>query len=228
MLTDNPIHNMERWGYHLLPQVHPNSPGYTGLQVAIRATPTRQHFDPETIQLSLLNRAGKIEETKLDLETTLSEQHIVCAGSIILCDRKDKQESFYCFNGTIESTLARGETVYTLRSSAPVLWLSIKGGSIADQLVAEFGRVIGEIRASAREKDEDFFAHLATFEPLALYTAGLCSIFSDYERVSALRDSYPDLHALLHSEKDWLQDKGLWPEPPTTLEELLGVPEPES
>jgi hypothetical protein len=48
------LHRMEHWGYYLLPKSHRESPGYTGLLVAIRETPTREHFDPESIRLRII------------------------------------------------------------------------------------------------------------------------------------------------------------------------------
>ncbi|MGB8646745.1 MAG: hypothetical protein WCF84_16005 [Anaerolineae bacterium] len=222
-LIHNPIDEMEHWGYHLLEQVHSYSPGYTGLMVAIRSMPTRQHYDPEMVRLSLLTLPGQVEEATLNLFTRLDGLRPVCAGLIVLTDRKNKQESFFSFGATVESTIAPGEVIYIVRSTAPILWLTKGGETVADQLAAEFGRLIAEMRALSHKSDPDFFARLAAVEPLALYTAGIASILADYERVVELRESYPDLHTLLHDEKSWLTERGLWMENPTTLAELLGV-----
>ena len=50
---------MENWGYYLLPKSHWNSPGYTGLLVAIRADPSRMHYDPQSIRLRLRDKHGE-------------------------------------------------------------------------------------------------------------------------------------------------------------------------
>ncbi len=221
---NNPVDQMEHWGYHLLPQFHPHCPGYQGLLVAIRGTPTREHFDPETIQVLLFSPGNGIQEESLNLFTPLHKPQIVCPGTIVLCDRRSKQECFYCLGGTIESSTVPGEIVYTLRSTAPVLWLTKKGDSIADQLAAEFGALIAQARAASGQGDDAFYSRLAAIEPLALYSAGIYSIFADYEHQVDLRDSYPELHTLLHEEQQWLQEKGLWPQEPLTLAQLLGIP----
>ncbi len=222
-LNGSAIRRMEGWGYHLLEQIHPHSPGYTGVMIAIRSNPTGHHYDPEMVRLPVLGTTHQVEETTLNLFTRLAEPLQVCMGFIVLADRKNKQEAFFSFGGRLELEIAPGEVVYTISSDAPVLWLTRGGGSVADQLAAEFGRVIGEIRAQANKSDQDLFTQIAGIEPLALYSAGIASIFADFERVEELRESYPELHDLLHEEKGWLTDKGLWAQNPTTLAELLGI-----
>ncbi len=222
-MMENPIEQMENWGYHLLPQFHPKCPGYEGLRVAIRERPTRRHFDPETIQLSLFSPGKPVQEESLNLLTPLHKPQIVCPGTVVLIDRRGKQESFYLLGGTIESASVPGEIVFTIRSTAPVLWLTKKGESICDQLAAELGALIAQVRATSGESDDEFFGRLASIEPLALYTAAIYTIFSDYEHQADVRESYPEVHSLLHEEQQWLQEKELWPAEPVTLAQLLGI-----
>lgn len=214
------LEQMEHWGYYLLPRTHADSPGYTGLLVALREHPTFKHFDPESLSIPLVRPDGRIEETRMTLEHPSASPR-VGIGPVALTDRKNKQERFFTFGGTLESTSVPGETVYSLRSSAPILWLSAQGNCGGDHLASETGLLLAETRAGFRESEDEFFRQLSTLEPLALYVACLYSIFEDYEHAPDLRDAFPECHLVLHEEKRWLEQVGLWTSEPVRLRDLV-------
>ncbi len=218
---ENLVYRMEHWGYYLLPQSHPHCPGYTGLLVAMRKTPTEKHFDPESMRIQLVNPSGMPDWTVLNLQTPLSKSRRVYPGSLNLCDRLNQEETFFTFGGTLESLAVTGETIYSLRSAAPILWLTSNGDGLADQLAAEFGHMLGELHARFGAKDEAFYRRVAKLDPLMLYIASLHSIFDEYEKTASLRGSYPKLHTLLHEEQKWLEESDQWSHSPETLAELL-------
>ncbi|MGE5141096.1 MAG: hypothetical protein ACM3JD_16635 [Rudaea sp.] len=220
-MRESLIERMEHWGYYLLPAPHEHCPGYSGLLVAIRAIPTRRHYDPESIGLDILLPPGRIETMAFGRETDVDKGRRVCPGSMTLCDRRGKQEMFFSFGGIIESIHLPDETIFSLRSNAPILWLTRSGETVADVLVAEFGHLVGEMRARCKDRDEGFFRRMARIDPLVLYTASLSSIFAEYESEQPLRDASPDFHLMLHDEKEWLEETGQWPDNPETLEQLL-------
>ncbi|MGE5140398.1 MAG: hypothetical protein ACM3JD_13105 [Rudaea sp.] len=214
------LEQMEHWGYYLLPPTYAESPGYTGLLVALREHPTLKHFDPESLSIPLVRPDGRIEETRMTLEHPSAAAR-VCIGPVALTDRKNKQERFFTYGGTLESTSVPGETVYSLRSSAPILWLSAQGTCGGDHLASETGLLLAETRAGFGEREDEFYRRLSSLEPLALYVACLYSIFEDYEHSPDLRDSFPECHMLLHKEKRWLERVGLWTSEPISLSDLV-------
>jgi hypothetical protein len=218
---ENLIYRMENWGYFLLPRSHPRCPGYTGLLVAIREKPTEKHFDPEALRLSLLDQFTMPGPTTLTLHTSLARSRRVLPGSVVVRDRLNKQEEFFTFGGTLESVAVPGETVYSLRSAAPVLWLAPEGDSVADQLAGEFGRLLGELRAVAKMSETDLRGQLMQIGPQRLYVASICSMLADYERNPSLRECYHEFDVMLHEEKEWLEEAHEWPTKPLALEQLL-------
>lgn len=219
------LHLMENWGYYLLPKPHPQCPGYTGLLVAIRKKPTGKHFDPQSIHLRLCDEHGEAEWARLSLESP-SELPIegsmhVCPGRVVLRDRSDKRVGFFVFGGSLEAVSIPGETVYSLRSLAPVLQITEGLQSIPDQLAFETEELIGEAQGKWGLNDKGFARRLAQVDPFQLYLAVLNSILARYEQDHALQETFHRLHLALHSEKRWLMERGEWLATPPTMEELF-------
>lgn len=221
MSEQSVIHQMENWGYYLLPKQHPHSPGYTGLLVAIRQTPTEMHFDPESMRLKLKDEDDAVNWTTLRLRLSFRGSRRVFLGRVILCDRIDKRVEFFAFGGSLEATHIPGEMVYSLRSSAPVLRITGAPESIPDQLAFETEVVLGELEARWRPNEDGFARRLAQVDPLQFYLASLHSILARYEHSQALRETFHDLYNALLKEKCWLMEAGQWSVMPLGLEELL-------
>ena len=88
------LRHMEHWGYDLADPPHPRSPGYGRLLVAIRRTPTEDHYDPEAIQLHLCSAQGPPARTTIHLDTSLDGPARVSAGHVELTDRFNKRRGF--------------------------------------------------------------------------------------------------------------------------------------
>jgi hypothetical protein len=221
------LHLMENWGYYLLPQSHPDSPGYTGLLVAIRKQPTEKHFDPQAMRLRLRDKYEQAKWTTLGLHSPLelpitATMH-VCPGEVILRDRTDKRADFFVFGGSLEAVSVPGETVYSLRSPAPVLRLTDDPESVPDQFASESEANIGELRVRWASDEEGFARRLAQVDPFQFYLATLQSLIARYEREDyhALQDAFHEFYLALHKEKGWLMERGQWSPTPLRLEELL-------
>ena len=220
------LHLMENWGYYLLPQSHPDSPGYTGLLVAMRKQPTEKHFDPQTMRLRLRDKYDQARWTTLGLhspvELPIKASIHACPGEVILRDRTDKRADFFVFGGSLEAVSVPGETVYSLRSPAPILRLSDDPESVPDQLASETGALIGEVQVKWGSNEEGFARRLAQVDPLQFYVATLQSILARYERDHhALQKAFHEFYLALRSEKGHLIERGKWPTTLPTLEELL-------
>ncbi|MGD9099327.1 MAG: hypothetical protein PVF45_02525 [Anaerolineae bacterium] len=215
------FHQMENWGYYLLPKLHQHSPGYTGLLVAIREIPTGMHFDPESIRLKLQDEDGAADWATLGLRSPFWESRHVCPGRVILRDRVDKRVEFFVFGGSLEATSVPSETVYSLRSPAPILELTEPPGSIPDQLASETEVVVGELEARWGLNEEGFARRLAQVATPQFYLASLHSILARYKHSRALRETFHDLYDALLEEKCRLMEAGQWSVTPFGLEELL-------
>jgi len=221
MSTQSVLNQMENRGYYLLPKSHAHSPGYAGLLVAIRKTPTKMHFDPEAIQLRLRSIDGTATWMTLTLKASVQESRHVCPGQVILRDRVDKRVHFFVFGGSLEIASGPDETVYSLRSPAPTLELTEHAESTPNQLASETEALIGEQRARWGSDETGFAERLAHMDPLPFYLSSLHSILVRYEGSRALHASFHDLYDALLREKEWLRGAGHWSATPPRLEDLL-------
>lgn len=215
------LHLMENWGYYLLPKSHPHSPGYTGLLVAIRKKPTGRHFDPQSMRLRLRDEHGEAEWTTLRLEPPSQGSMHVCPGPVVLLDRTNKRVDFFVFGGSLEATSVPDETVYSLRSPAPILRVTENLESVPNQLVSETEALIGELQARWGSNEEGFACRLAQVDPLQFYLAALNSILARYGEDHTLQEISGEFYLALGNEKRWLMERGEWPTTPPELEGLL-------
>ena len=212
---------MKGWGYYLLPQSHRDSPGYTGVLVAIREQPTGKHFDPMMLYLPLRDVTGVAKWMKFGWSSPPADSSHVCPGRVILGDRFDKRIEFFTFGGSLEVTSGPGEMVCSLCSPAPVLELIAQQETIPDQLACETESLMGKVKARWGLDDIGFNRRLAEVDPLQFYLASLQSILLQYERVPTLDEVYHECRDALFQEKEWLVAKDLWPVNPLRLEGLL-------
>ena len=211
-------------GYHLLERLHPHCPGYSGLLVAIRKTPTKQHFDPESIGLCLSESHQKVGMVKLVLASPFSGVQQICPGRITLHDRIDKRAYFFVYGGTLEAISRDETTVYSFQSSAPILAISAGLEGVPEQLASETEAILAKMHAKWGLNDQGFMQHLVQIDPLVLYSATIRFIHNTYQKNPALRRSYHALYETLFGEKEWLIEMGKWPTTPPGLEDLLSAP----
>ncbi len=212
---------MKDWGYRLHSRSHRESPGYSGLVVAIRKQPTGRHYDPKILRLPLRDVKGTIAWRTLSWLSPLADSSQVCPGRVILSDRFGEHIEFYTFGGLLEVSCGPDEMICRLRSDAPILEITAPQETIPDQLAAETESLIAEAHARWGRKDEGFSRRLADVDPFQFYLASLHSILLHYERAHALELTHHEFCEALHREKNWLVAEGLWPANPPMLEDLL-------
>ncbi|MCG3208174.1 MAG: hypothetical protein FOGNACKC_01776 [Anaerolineae bacterium] len=208
-------------GYHLFEKPHPHSPGHTGLLVAIRETPTEQHFDPESIELSLNDSTQTAGPTRLTLESSNSGVYHVCPGKVILRDRMDKRVYFFAYGGSLETSFLPGTAMYCLQSPAPILLMAEGLETVPELLAAETEMYLARLHARWGADDEGFRQRLAAADPMQLYAATVQSMLTSYKRSSAWKESYHALYETLLGEKEWLTRLGRWPTTTGGLRDLL-------
>lgn len=218
------FHRMEQWGFFLLPKSHPKSPGYTGLLVAIRKEPTEMHFDPASLHVRLSQKELAVWNT-LGLRPASKKSVPVCPGRVILLDHKGKETEFFTFGGSLEALAVPGETVYSLRSPAPILTVTSALESAADQFTFETEDMLARYAAQWGLNQEGFDRRLARVDAAEFYFASLQAILLRLEQSRTLREVYHHLYCVLIKEKKWLEDTNQWPFMLISLDELCAADE---
>jgi hypothetical protein len=198
-----------------------HSLGYPGLAIAMRPSPTGEHFDPDTVRLRLRNRAGIAAWTTLSWSSVSVASEAVCLGRAILSDRSKGCIEFYTFGGSLELIRGPDEVVVALRSPAPILELDPAEETVADQLACETEALLGKAEVAWGQDEQGFNQRLAEMDPVQLYIAALCSILHQYSFCGSLRETYRECSEALLREKHRLRAEGLWPANPPLLGDLL-------
>jgi hypothetical protein len=214
---------MQMWGYYLEPKAHAFSPGFTGISVAIRATPTQRHYDAETIELCLLNQ-GNVERTRLGLQLREQPVRRVCPGRVALHDRFQKRTDFYTYGAELCTLVGKEETIYRFLSNAPILWLVEDDNHFPEQLEAATEAILASIHAKWHRQDALFARRLVEIEPIDLYWATLRSIDERYAQCSALRGCFSTFYDCVRREILWQQAYGNFRPNGPQLEMLLPAP----
>jgi len=222
-LTDVTLYDcgIDKWGYYLLPLSHPGSLGVSGLIVTIRAKPTEKHFDPEKILLTAMGTNGQPEHMALEYRLHNSLCPRVCPGRICLIDRVGKVVEFFTFGGVIEVVERADETIYSLRSTAPIFMLLSDTGSLADQFVEEVEVEFNTLRALSGTQDSEFECALAGFDAKTLYEVTIRDLWKKYSVSHIMQRAFPELYQMLIRESNWLKQSTTWQEAGPSLEDLL-------
>ena len=202
------LQHLETFGYYPLPRTHADSPGYSGLLVVVRKKP--QDHEPERIQLRLHDWTGNTSMVNLHADIDEGQSYIVCPGRISIQSLKEREVTFYSFGGSIESEVLAEETIYSLRSTAPVLELVTARETSADLLADEAEILIAETMAQQRLSTDEMQHRLVKAGPEAVYLAVLQSLVGEDEE-SAVAQLHPDLFKVLQNEQKWYKRNQRWP-----------------
>jgi len=155
--------------------------------VALRAQPTLQHFDPETIDY-WITEGARGRAAKMDRETRLPVASDFSWGRITLTDRLGVENGFLSFGGTVRAQMAADASVLVdFSSDAPILrWAGHSQSS--DPLAAEVGSFFARIMVPI-----DFVpgaeAMVAKAAPRTLYCAFIQYVRERLARAHTLRDA---------------------------------------
>jgi hypothetical protein len=219
------VEQARQWGYVLLAPHHPHCPGHSGLLFALHDRPGDTFFEPESVELWLRDHRGQADRTRLSHMPRPGEDCQICPGPICLHDRAGGRADFLTFGGSLSLVRPGRPRIYALRSSAPILELGDPTEPDAAHLAIEAEALLSQMHARWGADDEGFFCELARVSPLTLYAATLNSLIDHLRHSAALRNQWPELDSLLHSERRWLRKLGRWPVPEITLEQVL-APDP--
>ena len=189
---------LARLGFLVVNGTHPAAPGGAQLLVAIRSTPTLEHFDPELVQFwSFEHGKGRIAE--LTPAVPLPFRRPFSWGTIRATDRLEVYNSFLTFGGDLEADrVGPNEFAIVFRSPAPIVRWTGHSQDVDPQagaLGAFFGRMmvpIGDV-PGAEER-------VGALEPVALYAAFLSSVDARLGGSATLTHGNDDPAAVFVSE----------------------------
>jgi hypothetical protein len=207
-------------GYVFYPATAENNFGGTRFDVILSEHPTRQHYDPESIQVTV---ARQNDTDPIHIHFTTPPGHFrVCPGRILLTDRTGKHVTAFCFGGDLHIIHQPPETICVIQSPVSILDLSLYPST--DMLFANEVEILMAQRRAAWNPQQPYLfeQHMAQVDPAMLFAACLDALAAKFASMPHVTDPLRRhfVH-LLHQEiKSWQQD-GRWPAPVPPLEELL-------
>lgn len=188
---------LTNWGFLARPDL-PDRPGPALLLVALRERPTLRHYDPESIRYwtALDGRGvGRV----IDRRTGLPLEESFSWGRITIVDRLGVTNEYVGFGGRVRAAKEEDAAIVVFESPAPILR---RGGHSqrwdrgAEEVAAFFGRFL-----LAVDVIPGFEAQAVAASPDAIYAAFLIDTVRRYRQSETLRQSDPDLAALLRREE---------------------------
>jgi hypothetical protein len=186
------------WGFLADPDL-PDRPGPAFLLVAIRAKPTRRHYDPELVEYWVTGTRGFGVHETISYASRMPRETEYSWGRITVGDRKGVANRYLSFGGTLRAARIDGEVISVFESPAPLLR---RGGHSQgwDTGAHSVGGFFGRFRAAAGYQHE-FEELAAATDPLTRYAAFVNELVARYRSSEYLRDHYPKLWTVMVGEE---------------------------
>lgn len=208
-------------GYTFFPARHPHDPGHPRLDIIIRPEPTGLHFDPERVQIPVVQQEENFENLLVTHPWARAENLELFPGRVILRDRLNKVAEAFVFGGQVEINSDEEKTRLSLRSPAPILSLTIER-SVAVLLAEEVEILLAERRAAWAGNLHEYEHRLARTDPLSLYHACLNSLREKFRHFPPAEDGQNQrFYHFLVVESRVIQETHHLPVSGDTVEELL-------
>ena len=189
------------------------------LDVYISSIPTEKHFDVLHVFLNAESEYGGFERLRVTHPWEFQSSYHVCAGMIVLEDRKDKKEEAFCFGGHLTVKGNESLTECVLVSPAPIFEIN-NTNTMQDLLIVEVEMLLAEYRAEYANED-DFEIHLCAADPVDLYTACLRNLIEKFKHKTHKDDISLQFLSYLHKEEYRLHLAGLLKDPAPSLNEIF-------
>ena len=214
--------DMESLGYWFDPPDHPGALGHPRLTVILSEQPSRDHFDPERIELSATD-AGSVERVAI-AHPWYGPPHLrMVAGDINVIDRRGKSIDAFTFGGELDIEGRETSTLASMTSSAPILDHQHVGGlDVEGVLAEEFAILLAKRRAQGGEDLAGYVLRLTRLDPHILYAACLEAL--EHKLTPLARtggETYVRCLQTVKREIGRLKENGMWPSPDPSLERLL-------
>jgi hypothetical protein len=209
-------------GYLLHGRLHPSALGFPELTVNITSQPIGLHFDPEQAVFPVVDPLEQIEHLTVFHPWHQAKTFRVCAGRIVLRDRRNETIEIYSFGGELEITVEKSHTKCLLRSPTPIFELGdLDGMSVT--FVSTLESLLARKRVSWDCDDAGYEHRLASVKPDMFFTAALAGVAGqlDYAMAEGRGDHLRDEAAEVDRAIKNMRTAGLWPPAPPTLDDLL-------
>jgi hypothetical protein len=204
-------------------------PGRGQLDINIPRRPTELHFDPEQVAFPVMAVDGTVQRMTVTHPWRGPRESRLCAGRIVLRDRKGKVVEAYSFGGTLWLDSDATRTCCHVESPVPILRLTgpldAEGDSTSmdTMLVEEFEAVLAKCRVHWGRDDVGFDRTLASISPDILYAAALGAIDTRLQAVPGRfhDDSYLQTAYRVRSMIRTMQAGGQLPKTLPCLDDLI-------
>ena len=214
-MTETSEHEL---GYRFCSRRYPHAPGYSRLDIVLRATPTGHHFDPEKVRLAVVSADEDIELLSVCHPWLGASRHRALVGYVRLHDRKGKVVKAFTFGGDLQITSEEERTTCVLTSPAPIIELTPASLSprptMPMMLVEEVESLIAQRRAAwNQERDPAMFdKRMMATDPFTLYLACLEALGEKFTRFAhqVEDDLTRQFTQFVHAEIQALCERGAW------------------
>lgn len=191
------------------------------LDVYVTAIPTEKHFDVLHVFLNAESRFGGLERLKVTHPWEFQSSYRVCAGKVILEDRKDKKEEAFCFGGQLTIKEKELLTECILVSPAPIIEIN-ETRPMQVLFMVEVEMLLAEYRTEFPNLI-DYEMHLCAVDPYDLYAACLRNLIDKYKGKVHKDDVDLRFLSYLHKEEHRSLLAGLLKDPVPSLDEIFST-----
>jgi len=189
------------------------------LDVYVSSIPTEKHFDVLHVFVNTESQYGGLERLKVTHPWEYRNPFHICAGKVILEDRKDKKEEAFCFGGQLTVNVKEMLTECIFVSPAPIIEIN-ETKPMQVLFVMELEMLLAEYRAKY-SNENDYEICLCAADPFDLYTACLRKLIVKYSQKAYEGDINLQFLDYLHKDEHRLNMAGLLKETIPNLDEIL-------
>ncbi len=201
-----------------------SSPGSPSLRMVIRESlpedDTGTH-ELKEVKMPVALNTGYPEDVTLTHPWIYSGHERVCAGHIVLKELTGERKIAFSLGGDLFCNPAEDQTIFTLKSSAPILRLENFNQTpmiLADEIAIQ----LAEMRAEKHAELDEYQRNLTCADPFMLYCICLNLLRDKFHGISYHES--PILFNFLTDISEEIRSLKLennWPEPLPELEDLL-------
>jgi len=218
-MTEDIANNLPKIGYlyHYPSLDHPTDK--FRLDIYISSIPTEKHFDVLHVITNTESQYGGFERLKVTHPWEFQSSYRVCAGIVIMEDRKDKKNEAFCFGGQLTIKGKESLTECVLVSPAPIIEIN-ETSPMQLLFIVEVEMLLAEYRTEYPDEN-DFEMHLCAADPFDLYTACLTNLIDKYKYKAHKDDINLQFLSYLHKDEYRLHLAGLLKDPVPSLDEIF-------
>lgn len=189
------------------------------LDIFISSIPTEKHFDVIRCHVFVKTPKAVTERLTISHPWVYEKEAELCAGFIIMEDRKGKKEEAFTFGGQLNIEMKESYTVCTLLSSAPIL--EISAASPLHRMFIDELEIIFAKTGAAHPNHDEYELRLCETDPLELYQACIKELISKFEQFHQKDDKTFQFLLFLYSQEHRLDAAGLSRDPAPDLAHIF-------